>query len=631
MNIDLRRRFLHFLIGQPLATREIPHQSISKVVGLAVFASDALSSTAYATEEILVILAFAGTGYLHLSFPIALAIAGLLVIVTVSYEQTIHAYPGGGGAYIVARDNLGDLPAQIAGAALLTDYILTVAVSVSSGIAQLASAIPGLFAIRVELAVAVIVLMTIVNLRGVKESGRAFAIPTYFFLAMAFGTVGLGLYRYLTGSLSPVAGVEMISHEVLQPLTLFLILRAFSSGCTALTGIEAISNGITAFKDPKSHNAAVTLLWMSGILISLFLGITFLANQIHALPSDTETVVSQLARSVLGQTSLPYFLMMSSTTVILVMAANTSFADFPRLSALISADGFLPRQLSARGSRLVFSRGIVTLALLASLLVMFFKANVSALIPLYAIGVFLSFTLSQAGMAIRFSKVGHLQKAQVIRTRDTVLAYDAKWRAKQALSLAGACVTGIVTLIFASTKFSQGAWIVVVLIPFLVYIFYRIHVHYIHVADQLSLEHPSHQRHIRRHRVIVPIGGVHQGVLLALNYALSLSADVTAVHVAISPEEAASIREKWEKWGSGVRLVVIESPFRDTIGPLIQYIEQIESHQGPDDVLTIVMPHFVSAKWWQTFLHNQTALAIRLAFLFRKSTVVADVPYRLSS
>lgn len=630
MNIDINRRLLHFLIGQPLATKEIPHQAISKVVGLAVFASDALSSTAYATEEILVVLAFAGTASLHLSFPIALAIAGLLIIVTVSYEQTIHAYPGGGGAYIVARDNLGELPAQIAGAALLSDYILTVAVSISSGIAQLTSAVPSLFSLRVELALAVILLMTIVNLRGVREAGQAFAIPTYFFLLMAFVTVGLGFFRYLTGSLSPVSGVEIITHDVLRPLTLFLILRAFSSGCTALTGIEAISNGITAFKDPKSQNAAVTLLWMSAILITLFLGITFLANQVHALPSDTETVVSQLARSILGQTSVPYFLMISSTTIILVMAANTSFADFPRLSALISADGFLPRQLSARGSRLVFSRGIVTLALFAALLVVFFQANVNALIPLYAIGVFLSFTLSQAGMAVRFSKIGALEAAKVIRTRDTVLQHDPRWRPKQALSLVGALVTGVVTVIFASTKFSQGAWIVVLLIPLLVLMFYRIHVHYTHVADQLSLENPSHQRLIRRHRVIVPIGGVHQGVLLALNYALSLSADVTAVHVAISPEEAASIRAKWEKWGNGIRLVVIESPFRDTIGPLIEYIERIEGHQGSDDMLTIVMPHFVSAKWWQTFLHNQTALAIRLAFLFRKSTVVADVPYRLS-
>lgn len=630
MNIDISRRLLRFLIGQPLATKEIEHQAISKVVGLAVFASDALSSTAYATEEILVILAFAGTAFLGLSFPIAIAIAGLLVIVTVSYEQTIHAYPGGGGAYIVARDNLGHLPAQIAGAALLTDYILTVAVSISSGVAQLTSAVPSLHSFRVELALAVILLMTIVNLRGVRESGRAFAIPTYFFLTMAFVTVGLGFFRYLTGSLSPVTGVEIITHDVLQPLTLFLILRAFSSGCTALTGIEAISNGVTAFKDPKSRNAAITLLWMAGILISLFMGITFLASQVHALPSETETVISQLARSILGQTSLPYFLMMSATTLILVMAANTSFAGFPRLSALISADGFLPRQLSARGSRLVFSRGIVTLALVASLLVVFFQANVSALIPLYAIGVFLSFTLSQAGMAFRFSKIGALLAGNVIRTRDTVLQPDPRWRLKRAFSLTGALVTGIVTLIFAITKFSEGAWIVVFLIPLLVLMFQRIHVHYIHVADQLSLENPSQQRLIRRHRVIVPIGGVHQGVLLALNYALSLSDDVTAVHVAISPEEAASIRAKWERWGNGIRLVVIESPFRDTIGPLIDYIERIESRQGPDDVLTIVMPHFVSAKWWQTFLHNQTALAIRLAFLFRKSTVVADVPYRLS-
>ena len=630
MSIDLNRRILHFLIGQPLATKEIPHQAISKVVGLAVFASDALSSTAYATEEILVILAFAGTSFLNLSFPISLAIAGLIVIVTVSYEQTIHAYPGGGGAYIVARDNLGELPAQIAGAALLTDYILTVAVSISNGVAQLASAIPVLLPLRVEIAVSMILVMMVVNLRGVKESGRAFALPTYFFLSMAFLTVGIGFFRFLTGTLPVVTGVEMIRYQVVEPLTLFLVLRAFSSGCTALTGIEALSNGITAFKDPKSRNAGTTLIWMSSILITLFLGITFLANQIHALPTETETVISQLARTIHGNDSLLYFLMVSATTIILIMAANTSFADFPRLGALQAADGFLPRQLTARGSRLVFSRGIITLAFFSSVLVILFQARTSALIPLYAIGVFISFTLSQAGMSGRFAGSSRPNPGEVRTTAAPTLAYDARWRLKQVVSVFGAFVTGVVAVIFAATKFHEGAWVVVLLIPLLVLVFFRIHYHYRDVAEQLSLENPSHTRYIRRHRVIVPIGGVHQGVLLALNYALSLSPDVTAVHVATSPEEAASIRSKWEMWGNGLRLVVIESPFRDTIGPLIEYIERIESQQGPDDMLTIVMPHFVPAKWWQTFLHNQTALAIRLAFLFRRSTVVADVPYRLT-
>lgn len=630
MTIDVLRRLLRVLIGKPLETKEIPHQSISKVVGLAVFASDALSSTAYATEEILVILVLAGTGALALSFPIALAIAILLIIVTLSYEQTIHAYPGGGGAYIVARDNLGELPAQIAGAALLTDYVLTVAVSISNGVAQMASAFPLLLPYRVALSVLMIALMMLVNLRGVKESGRAFAIPTYFFLVMAFSTVGIGLFRAVTGSLGTVTDVEALRVETLHNLSLFLILRAFSSGCTALTGIEAISNGITAFKEPRSRNAGATLLWMSAILTTLFVSITFLANRAHAVPSESETVISQLSRTVYGGEGLPYLLMVGATTVILIMAANTSFADFPRLGALAAADGFLPRQLTARGSRLVFSRGIVTLAFFASLLVVIFRAETSALIPLYAIGVFLSFTLSQAGMAIRLGRAGRLKPGQEIRTKDTTLGYDPRWRGKQILSGFGAVVTGLVMIVFAVTKFAQGAWMVVALIPALVFVFFRIHQHYREVANQLSLDRPTRPRSVQRHRVIIPIANVHQGVLEALQYARSLSSDVTAVHVAIDPEEGKAVREKWERWGDGTRLVVIDSPFRDTIGPLIDYIERIEEQLGPHDILTIVMPYFVPARWWHTFLHNQTALAIRLAFLFRKSTVVADVPYRLS-
>ncbi|MEX0789035.1 MAG: APC family permease [Anaerolineales bacterium] len=630
MTIDVVRRLLRALIGKPLDTKEIPHQSISKVVGLAVFASDALSSTAYATEEILVVLALAGAGALSLSFPLALAIAGLLVLVTISYEQTIHAYPGGGGAYIVARDNLGEVPAQVAGAALLTDYVLTVAVSISNGVAQLASAVPMIFPYRTALAVALIGAMMLINLRGVRESGRALAIPTYFFLAMAGLTVGAGLFQALRGTLGSVTGVDPIPVTVLQPLTLFLILRAFSSGSTALTGIEAISNGIPSFREPRSRNAGITLLWMSAILTSVFVCITYLANEVHAFPSESETIISQITRTVFSGTGWPYILMMGGTTLILIMAANTSFAGFPRLGALQAADGFLPRQLTARGSRLVFSRGIVTLAFFASVLVVIFQAETNALIPLYAIGVFLSFTLSQAGMAVRFGRVGRLQPGQEIRERHTVLAHDPRWRIKQVISMVGAFVTGVVMVVFAVTKFAQGAWIVVLLIPCLVLLFLRIHHHYLDVASQLSLDRPPRTRSVQRHRVIIPIANVHQGVLQALQYCRSLSADVTAVHVAIDPEEGRAVREKWDRWGDGTRLVVIDSPYRDTIRPLIDYIENIEDQLGPHDILTIVMPHFVPSRWWHSFLHNQTALAIRLAFLFRKGTVVADVPYRLS-
>ena len=397
------RTWRTWLIGRHLATADAPHQTIGKAVGLAVFASDALSSTAYATQEILAILAAAGPSAFSYAFPISLAIIALLIIVSVSYEQTIHAYPGGGGAYIVARDNLGELPAQTAGAALLTDYILTVSVSISSGVAQIASAFPAMTPYRVPIAVGLVIIIMLINLRGVKESGLAFAVPTYFFVVVMFLTVGFGLVRLILGNLGTVPNPPDISAgtAAVSAVGLFLVLHAFSSGTAALTGIEAISNGITAFKEPRSHNAGITLMWMSGILGTLFLAITFLAGQIHAVPSDQETVISQLARTVLGGRNVLYYATIGGTTLILVMAANTAFADFPRLSALHAGDGFLPRQLTYRGSRLVYSRGIVVLAVIASLLIFAFNASVTALIPLYAIGVFLSFSLSQLGMARR--------------------------------------------------------------------------------------------------------------------------------------------------------------------------------------------------------------------------------------
>ena len=404
-----------WLIGRPLSTADAPHQAIRKIVGLAVFSSDAMSSVAYATQEMFVVLAAAGTMAYGISIPISLAIVGLLVILTISYEQTIHAYPGGGGAYIVSRDNLGELPAQTAAAALLTDYILTVAVSISSGVAQITSAIPTLYPYRVEIAVALVAFVMLINLRGVKESGAIFALPTYFFIVMMFFTVAVGLLKYFTGNLGVVVDpppTEMLHGA--QAVTVFLVLRAFASGTTALTGVEAISNGIPAFRVPRSRNAGLTLIAMSVILGTLLVGITFLSVQIGAVPSEEETVISQLARTIYDGRGILYLATMAATTVILIMAANTAFADFPRLSALAAKDGFLPRQLTYRGSRLVFSRGIVALALIASLLIVAFQASVTALIPLYAIGVFLSFTLSQAGMARRWRKSGHLLPDQEV-------------------------------------------------------------------------------------------------------------------------------------------------------------------------------------------------------------------------
>jgi len=625
-----RRTWQTWLIGRPLPTADAPHQTIGRTIGLAVFASDALSSTAYATQEILVVLAAAGTIAFGYAFPIALAIVGLLTVVTISYQQTIHAYPGGGGAYIVSRDNLGELPAQVAAAALLTDYILTVAVSVSSGVAQMVSAYPTILPYRAALAVGMVLVIMMVNLRGVRESGRAFALPTYFFLGLMFLTLGTGLIRYLLGSLGTVADPPPLhALEAVAAVTPFLILHAFSSGTTALTGVEAISNGIPAFKEPRSRNAGITLLWMSAILGVLFLGITFLAGQVGALPSEAETVVSQLVRTIFDGRGTLYLMAIAATTVILIMAANTSFADFPRLSALVAADGFLPRQLTYRGSRLVYSRGIAALAAVACLLIVLFNASVTALIPLYAIGVFLSFTLSQAGMARRWWKMGHLAPGQEVQERGSTLRYDARWQLKMLINGLGALFTAVVTLVFAATKFQEGAWVVVFSTPALVGVFFAIHRHYRELARNLSLEDYGGPPMGRRNRVILPISGVHRGTLAALRYARSLSDDVTAVHVTIDPEEAERVRGKWETWGEGVRLVILDSPYRLLLEPLLAYIEEILSRQQPNDTVTIVVPQFVPRRWWHNLLHTQTALLLRLALLFRPGLVITDVPYHV--
>lgn len=620
----------HWLIGRPLHTADVPHQTIGKTIGLAVFASDALSSTAYATQEILGVLAAVGTLAYGLIFPIALVIVILLAIVTLSYEQIIHAYAGGGGAYIVARDNLGELPAQIAGAALLTDYVLTVAVSVSAGIAQVVSAYPELFQHRVWITVAAVALIMLMNLRGVKESGLAFAIPAYFFIAIMVLTVGWGLFRMWTGTLGTVVEPPAMIPTAVASITPFLLLHAFANGTTAMTGVEAISNGVTAFKEPRNRNAGITLVWMSIILAVLFLGISLLTGSVHAVFSEHETVISQLARTVFGGRGLLYTAAIWGTTVILILAANTAFAGFPRLGAMMGADGFLPRQLAFRGSRLVYSNGIVLLAVLASALIILFRASVTHLIPLYAIGVFLSFTLSQAGMARRAWKSGRLKPGEQLQEVGSVIKHAGNWRTQMIINGFGALCTAAVVVVFGVTKFREGAWIVLLLTPLLVMTFVNIHRHYKSLAGRLTLDRfkglPSR---VTRHRVIMPISGVHQGTLEGLRYARLLSNDVTAVHVSLDPAETERVQRKWLTWGEGTRLVVLDSPYRLFVEPLLLYLQGIIEARQPNETVTIVVPQFIPSRIWHNALHMRTAEVLRNELLSRSGVVVTDVPYRL--
>ena len=625
------RSLSHWLIGRPLATADAPHQTIGKVIGLAVFASDALSSTAYATQEILGVLAGAGLVAYASVFPIAIAIVGLLAIVTISYQQTIHAYPGGGGAYIVSRDNLGEIPAQVAGSSLLTDYILTVAVSISAGVAQMVSAYPFLDPYRVHLGVVAVILIMLINLRGVKEAGTAIALPTFFFVAMMFLTVSLGLFQSLTGTLGVVVNPPHLDlNDIATAITPFLLLHAFANGTTALTGVEAISNGITAFKEPRSRNAAITLIWMSIILGSLFLGISYLTAQIRGVYSHDETIISQLARTVFDGRGTFYLAMIAATTIILIMAANTAFAGFPRLGALAAADGFLPRQLTFRGSRLVYSNGIVILAIIASLLIILFQARVDLLIPLYAIGVFLSFTLSQIGMAKRWLKIGRLKEGEEIVEPGSTLRYDKGWKSKMLVNGFGALCTAVVMIIFAVTKFREGAWIVLIIIPLLVKLFFSVHHHYRGLASHLSLDKfrglPARKT---RHRVIMPVSGIHQGALEALRYAKLISDDVTAVHVSLEPAETEKVQKKWRTWGEGTRLVILDSPFRLFVEPLLEYVVDIVEHSQPNETITIVVPEFVSDNRFSRALHTNTANLLRSELRNQHGIVITSVPYHV--
>ena len=606
MEMSILKRLI---VGAPIPLAQARHERLSKTVALAVFSSDAMSSVAYATEEILLILVLAGTAAAHLTVPIALAIAGLLVVVSVSYQQTIHAYPSGGGSYIVARANLGPTAGLIAAGALLIDYVLTVSVSVAAGVAALTSAVPWLLTHRVLLGIAFTAAIAYANLRGVRESGRVFAVPTYLFIVTFGALVGTGLVRWLTGTLPPAAAPQAVATT--QTLTWFLVLRAFASGCTALTGVEAISNGVPAFKPPEARNAALTMGWMAVVLGTLFIGVSVLASALGIAPLADETVVSQVARRLFGD-GFPYYLVQGSTTLILVLAANTSFADFPRLNSLLARDRYAPRQFRTLGDRLVFSNGILILAGLAAALIVVFGGDTHALIPLYAVGVFISFTLSQAGMVRHWLTDG-----------------GAGWRWRLGVNGLGALVTGAVTVVIAVTKFTHGAWIVVFLIPLLVLGFRAIHRHYDTVAEELSLEHLVEEPPVSN-TVLVLVGDLHMGVVKALRYAQSLSPSPKAVYVELDPSATGRLEERWSKGGCGVPLVVLASPYRSMLRPLLDYVGRIRERDA-NSVVTIVIPEFVPRRWWQHLLHNQTALLVKGALLFRRGVVVVDVPFHLET
>lgn len=598
------------LLGRPIPTHLAHHERFSRVTGLAVLSSDPLSSVAYATEEILRVLLLVGISRLSLVTPISIVIATILAVVVFSYRQTIYAYPSGGGAYIVSKDNLGTNASLVAAASLLIDYVLTVAVSIAAGVAAMTSAFPQWASDRVELALGFVVVLALGNLRGIRESGRIFAAPTYFFIVSVFAMIVVGAWRLATGGVHPVPPSGVPVPTATHAFTLFLLLTAFSNGCTAMTGVEAVSNGVPAFRTPESKNAAGTLLAMAIISITMFLGISILAHVYRIIPNQTETVVSQIARGVFGGRGIPYFLVQAATMLILVLAANTAYADFPRLSSIVARDGFLPRQFSNQGDRLAFSNGIFALSFFAAGLLVVFGGDTNALIPLYMIGVFVSFTLSQAGMVVHWWR---------LRGRG--------WRSSAAINGFGAVVTAAVLAVVAITKGAEGAWMIILLIPVLVLIFKATHAHYQHVADQLSLD--GWRGETRQHStVLVPIGGVHRAVLQAVAYARSLSDDVRALFVDTEPEATEQVRNEWARWGGGTKLEILPSPYRSLMEPLLEYIDQLQISR-PSDYVTVILPEFVPARWWQHLLHNQRALLIKGALLFRPRVVVTSVPFHL--
>ena len=600
-----------FLVGEPIPSHLAHHERLSRITGLAVLSSDALSSVAYATEAILLVLMVGGREAFNYATPISLLIAALLLVVAFSYRQTIFAYPNGGGAYIVAKENISQSAGLVAAAALLIDYTLTVAVSIAAGVAAVTSALPQYHVSRVELGLIFLTLLTLGNLRGIKESGRIFAVPTYFFIVSMLLLVGVGSWQYFFGTAAPIAGEPAVAGGQLSNLTLLALLTAFSNGCTAMTGVEAVSNGVPAFQPPESRNAASTLVAMALLAVTMFVGITLLAHVYQVVPNEHETVVSQLARGVFGGRGIPYYLIQTATMLILVLAANTAFADFPRLSSIVARDRFLPRQFMNQGDRLAFSNGIIVLSVFAGLLIVAFHGDTQSLLPLYMIGVFVSFTLSQTGMVIHWRRLR-----------------EPGWRSSAVVNGIGAVVTAIVLVIVAITKALEGAWIIILLIPCLVAVFRATRRHYDRVAAQLSVQEWASPP--RRHNmVLVPISGVQRAVVEALQYARSLSDDVQAVYVNVDQGATEVLKRDWSRWGEGVRLTVLESPFRSLMEPLLEYIDQVQA-ANPHDYVTVILPEFVPARWWQHLLHNQTALLIKGALLFRRNIVVTSVPFHLS-
>ena len=601
-----------WLVGNPLKTAQAAHQRLSKRLALAVFSSDALSSGAYAPEEILLVLVPASLAFAHFSIPISVMIILLLAILTLSYSQIIFEYPGGGGAYTVSKSNLGEWPGLTAAASLMIDYVLTVAVSVAAGIAAITSAVPALFPYRTVLGVVAIVLVLLVNLRGVRESGKVFAVPTYLFIGGMFLMLAAGTYQLLFGQLTPITPQSMATQTTVESVSLFLLLRAFSSGCTALTGVEVISNGVPAFRSPEPKNAAITMITMALVLGTLFLGISTMAYHLGVLPKEDETVVSQVARAIFGE-GLLYYLIQISTMSILVLAANSAFAGFPRLASLLARDGYMPHQMELMGDRLVFSNGILILGAFSCLLIILFGGDTHELIPLYAVGVFLSFTLSQAGMVRRWlGKRG------------------SHWRKKIVINGIGAVATAIATVIIASTKFMHGAWLVIVLIPILIMMFRGIHAHYQAVSEQITLDRRGSRPPMpRRNIVILPISGVNRAVIRAVDYARSRPGEVRAVFVDVDSEATARLEMQWAQWGCGVNLVVLPSPYRSILNSLLDYVEAILEKE-PDTWVTVVIPEILPARWWQNILHNQRALLLKASLLFKDRVILTDVPFHLT-
>ncbi|HEY3078323.1 MAG TPA: APC family permease [Chloroflexota bacterium] len=609
-----------FLVGRPIRSEDEPHERVNVFTGLAVFASDNISSSAYATEEIMRVLVLAGLGMLALTLPITVAICLVLAVVVISYQQTIRAYPNGGGSYIVASDNLGTAPALVAAAALLTDYVLTVSVSVAAGVAALTSVFPGWFDYRVAIGIGFVVVLCLGNLRGIRESGAIFTAPTYVYLIAMFGLLAYGLFRYATGSLPPYeAPAAWRQAAGTEALGLLLVLRAFASGSVALTGTEAVSNGVPAFKPPEWRNAQRVLIMMGAFFALIFLGISFLAGQLGILPDPTEqeTVISQLTRTLVGEGTPYHYLIQVSTALLLVLAANTAFADFPRLASILARDRFLPRPFQFRGERLAFNTGIVNLALIAAALIVLFQGSVTNLIPLYTVGVFVAFTISQTGM------VQHWRRLR---------AEEPGWRRRAVVNGLGALTTGVVAVEVALSKFALGAWMVLILIPALIGVMWAIRQHYARLEGALRPETPIERAKVRP-RAIVPVARLNVPAQQALAFAGAIAGarSVAAVHVADSGEEARRFRAEWEQWPheADLELVVIESPFRSLSGPLLSYIDAV-GRANPEDTIVVVLPEFVPGRWWEHLLHNQTALRLKAALLFHPGVIVANVPYHLA-